>query len=300
MNKPRKLFFSFDPESRKKFLLFLESILNFSNEECSNIFSFSKSNIVCKNEYYSSENTKEIKAYHYYTVVKDNEDSNENSFKDYCLESSLNLITLLLKHEDLERFRDLLKHFEKCISYEFTAKRNEALNQYYLQVNILMQDSVKYNPAIKFHSLKSIHDVFLFNRELCFFINFQHQLKYLIIFLEKSKNKEKKSFTKIEISKSGENKVNIIFKFENKNKILFKNLSVQNEENYNLKFNEFYVKTSDLYSIVVSQKSSSLYGIFLFDQIFFAFTYYNTLCDNYYFSSTYALIDFHQNIEDNF
>ena len=233
MNKPRKLSFSLDQVSRKKFLLFLDSILIFSKDDCSNIFTFSKINIICQNEYTSNENSNEIKAYHYYNVVINNEESNENSFKDYCMETSLNQISMLINHEELTRFRDLLKNYEYSNEYIFTAKRNEASSQYYLDVNLPMGNFLYIKEAIKFKGLKSNHDVFLFNRELCFYINFQNQMKYLLKFLKKStQNKMKNKFLKIEISDSEVNKIDISFKLENKDKILFKNLTVNNKDNY--------------------------------------------------------------------
>ena len=309
MNKTvtNNLNFSLGKNNRLKFLDFITSITSFSkdSDDNSNIFSFSKKEIVCQNiETIEEEDV--IKAYHLYIIEK-------NNIKEYNFETSENkLITIKIEHKALIKLRNLLKinNFEEII---FTAIFEQAKEKNcYFEVNFKLKDFGTNKEFIIFQGLTSIKDVKFFENNNCPYIQFDNCSDQLVAFVDMAKSfKEKNKNIKFTISRSDneeDEKISLLLKVEHENcRMCFTNLDVKNLEKLDQNFNDFYLDTDELHRVLNSQKKSRSTGIFIKDDLlYFVFSYYEGNDGNDgnqvdgYCALTIVNVRIKQNVRDSF
>jgi hypothetical protein len=194
----RKLSFSLDQASKRKFLQFLESILSFYNESLCAQFGFSKTDIVCK---ISKDHKFNYIAYFTYSVVVGRDNIEENSFKTYNVETSKDQISLIIDHIQLVKLRKIFKDISNAEEYFLTAKKQND-NNIYLEVIIPYGENIlEFKEKIDVIALKSHIKVELFDREACFFTSLHgnYNLTSFIQFLENlAQDKDNSNYLKIQ------------------------------------------------------------------------------------------------------
>jgi hypothetical protein len=194
----RKLSFSFDQASKRKFLQFLESIISFSNESLCTQFGFSKTDIVCK---ISKDHKFNYIAYFTYSVTIGRDNHEENSFKSYSVETSKDQICVIIDHNQLVKIRKIFKDISNAEEYFLTAKKQNNNNSYFEVVIPYGGDNLEFKEKIDFIILKSHIRVELFDREACFFTSLHgnYNLTSFIQFLDiLAQEKDNSSFLKIQ------------------------------------------------------------------------------------------------------
>jgi hypothetical protein len=194
----RKLSFSLDQASKRKFLQFLESILSFYNESLCAQFGFSKTDIVCK---ISKDHKFNYIAYFTYSVVVGRDNIEENSFKSYNVETSKDQISLIIDYIQLVKLRKIFKDISNAEEYFLTAKKQND-NTIYLEVFIPYGENIlEFKEKIDIIALKSHIKVELFDREACFFTSLHgnYNLTSFIQFLENlAQDKDNSNYLKIQ------------------------------------------------------------------------------------------------------
>lgn len=305
----RRLCFSLDRDSRKKFLLFLDSIICFSSDECCVTFSFTKKEIICV---IVKEHKHNYIAFLIYDIICQKEEIENNSFKTYFLETARNNIRLIIDNVNIIKFKKILKEIPNAEEYIFTAKKRSD-NTCYFNVDIQLGglEDLTFKEVIDFQPLKINNNCELFDMEACFHISFlhNHNFSYLLSFMEMSlKDKLKNYYSKIIISYDSENiedsqKGYVSFSLPDNSEIIFP-VDFENNHNFEEKYKMFYIETYEFHKLLNSHKSALNFGMFLDFNMKKMYTNFafneNKNCHLKYHLLSYGVLNLELEIKENF